>query len=137
MPRIPGLGSPEGLLSCRGGRWEPGRPFRKTELLGEGGRACATSSDPCTLTPPREQWALSQQTIKIPEPSLPGATPVEMSASERPFPQPLGSRACQGSAAWLAALCWPGAGEQVNASLQVLAKVRRAPAHGAVLPFIL
>lgn len=32
-----------------------------------------------------------------------------------------------------AALCPPRAGEQVNASLQVLAEVRRAPAHSAVL----
>lgn len=63
--------------------------------------------------------------IDIPEPSL----PAEVSAVGTPLPtgpSSSHSQACQGAAAWLAASSPPLAGEQVNASLQVLAKVRRA-----------
>lgn len=67
--------------------------------------------------------------IDIPEPSL----PAEVSAVGTPLPTgPSSSQACQGAVAWLAALSPPLAGEQVNASLQVLAKVRRALTQGAV-----
>lgn len=68
--------------------------------------------------------------IDIPEPSL----PAEVSAVGTPLTTgPSSSQACQGAAAWLAALSPPLAGEQVNASLQVLAKVRPALTQGAVL----
>lgn len=119
---------PKEVSCCRNLRWR-------------GMRACLAASDPAPFSPhPRSAGHFYARQLKFQ--SLPylgtgsllrrlRATPVETSGFGTPLPTvPWALRPGR-----VLRLGRPRsrAGEQVNASLQVLAGVRRAPAHGAVL----